>query len=320
MTDGPAGALPNAGDQAFYRSVLAQGGRVAFREAVEENGPAVLRLLESGLLVHRAEEGSLAAVDPRIVARRMGERLRETGTGLLVQAQEVPQQLAGLSEAYEAAPCASERAGGVQHLTGLTEIRHRLLQIEADSTTERLSARRGFRLPDHLAEGADRTRRFIEQGGEAKVIYDASARTAPGTVEYATEATRWGMRVRVLDEPFTRMIVCDRRVAVVPAAPDNTVAAFIEDPAVVRQLVGIFERDWARAERVQWGSLRDPGGPPAHEQVGRLLAQGLTQRAVASRLGVSERTVAGHIARLRELYDAETLFQLGWLMKGENHG
>ena len=43
---------------------------------------------------------------------------------------------------------------------------------------------------------------------------------------------------------------------------------------------------------------------------------GLTQRAVATRLGLSERTVAGHISRLREKYGAQTLFQLGWLMRG----
>ncbi|MFF3074084.1 hypothetical protein [Kitasatospora sp. NPDC057936] len=53
---------------------------------------------------------------------------------------------------------------------------------------------------------------------------------------------------------------------------------------------------------------------------GRLLAQGLTQRAIAGRMGSSERTVAGHIARLRELYDAETLFQLGRQMRGSRTG
>ncbi|MFD0564291.1 LuxR C-terminal-related transcriptional regulator [Kitasatospora saccharophila] len=58
----------------------------------------------------------------------------------------------------------------------------------------------------------------------------------------------------------------------------------------------------------------------AADQIGRLLAQGLTQKAIATRLGLSERTVAGHISRLRDRYGAETLFQLGWLMrKGERH-
>jgi DNA-binding NarL/FixJ family response regulator len=46
-----------------------------------------------------------------------------------------------------------------------------------------------------------------------------------------------------------------------------------------------------------------------------LLVEGLTQGAIAKRLGLSERTVAAQIAALREEYDAETLFQLGWLMR-----
>ncbi len=117
------------------------------------------------------------------------------------------------------------------------------------------------------------------------------------------------------------MLVFDRRVAVVPASADNSSAAVVEDPAVVGFLVAAFERDWERAERVQWRTADDGGESvvPVHEQVGRLLAQGLTQRSIATRLGLSERTVAGHISRLRELHDAETLFQLGWQMRGAEH-
>jgi hypothetical protein len=75
-------------------------------------------------------------------------------------------------------------------------------------------------------------------------------------------------------------------------------------------VVDQFERDWARAERVRW----DEPGPP--DPLIPLLAQGLTQRAIANRLGSSERTVAAQIARLREEYDADTLFQLGWSARG----
>ncbi|MGF1430421.1 hypothetical protein ACQRUO_28425, partial [Kitasatospora sp. LaBMicrA B282] len=66
-----------------------------------------------------------------------------------------------------------------------------------------------------------------------------------------------------------------------------------------------------------------PAGTPAAEAAGgvreavvRLLATGLTQRAVAVRLRLSERTVAGHLAELRAEYDADTLFQLGWQLRG----
>ncbi|MFE6498657.1 hypothetical protein [Kitasatospora sp. NPDC057738] len=55
-------------------------------------------------------------------------------------------------------------------------------------------------------------------------------------------------------------------------------------------------------------------------RVGRLLARGLTQRASAGRMGLSERAVAGHVARLRELCDAEALFRSGRLLRGSRTG
>ncbi|WP_158707014.1 MULTISPECIES: helix-turn-helix domain-containing protein [Streptomyces] len=61
-------------------------------------------------------------------------------------------------------------------------------------------------------------------------------------------------------------------------------------------------------------------GADLREESARLLARGLTQRAIAGRMGLSERTVAGHIARLRELYDAQTLFQPGRRMRGARTG
>ncbi|MFF7994123.1 helix-turn-helix domain-containing protein [Kitasatospora xanthocidica] len=64
------------------------------------------------------------------------------------------------------------------------------------------------------------------------------------------------------------------------------------------------------------GSVADRIGTDLRGTGARLLARGLTQRAIATRMGLSERTVAGHIARLRGQYDAETLFQLGWQMRG----
>ncbi|HJD81073.1 LuxR C-terminal-related transcriptional regulator [Kitasatospora aureofaciens] len=102
------------------------------------------------------------------------------------------------------------------------------------------------------------------------------------------------------------------------AASDCSSAAVADDPATVAFVVDTFETLRQQAEGVNWAAVAAGSSAyPVHKQVGRLLAQGLTQRSVASRLGLSERTVASHIARLRELYDAETLFQPGWQMRGE---
>ncbi|MCX4747559.1 LuxR C-terminal-related transcriptional regulator [Kitasatospora sp. NBC_01287] len=62
---------------------------------------------------------------------------------------------------------------------------------------------------------------------------------------------------------------------------------------------------------MRWGQPEAAGDG----QLVALLARGLTQRGIATRLGLSERTVAAQISRLRERYDVRTLFQLGWQIR-----
>ncbi|AUG78445.1 LuxR family transcriptional regulator [Kitasatospora sp. MMS16-BH015] len=316
------GLLPDEAERALYLAVLEKGGRVLLRDVTAEDMPAALRLMEIGLLVHYRPDESLSAVNPRAIGEKIGTELRSAGMRLLARAEETPALLAELVHHYDLAERRTGHIGAVSHIEDPEEIRHRLTQLETELRYEAMSAQAEQTRPAaHLAEMRDRIRGFLDRGGVARTIYRAEVKADPATVEYAATVSEWGYRIRVLSEPFTRVLIFDRRVAVIPAAADNSSAAFVEDPAVVDFLVGVFERDWARAEPVWWETLAEPGdGTPVHEQVGRLLAQGLTQRAVANRLGLSERTVAGHIARLRELYDADTLYQLGWLMRGQRGG
>lgn len=194
----------------------------------------------------------------------------------------------------------------------------RVAQVHADHPTEALSRQPGGARPtEHLAKALESNRRHIEKGGTMRTIYEASALSDPPTVAFAAKATELGVAIRVLPVPFTRLFIFGRAVAVIPAGPDYNSAAFIEDSAVVDFLVRDFELHWQQAEGVNWAALAGGSAETAVQvQIGRRLTQGLAQRAIATRLGLSERTVAGHIARLRERYDAETLFQLGWQMRG----
>ncbi|BFV57971.1 hypothetical protein KCMC57_up30750 [Kitasatospora sp. CMC57] len=305
--------LPGAVERALYAEVLAQGGRVLFRDVAAQDAGTVLRLLELGLLVHHTRDAMLTAVNPRTVAEQRGAELRSAGVRALRQADEVPDVLGELTRAYDAVPRRIESTSTVLHIADMEQIRSRIVQLDVDRRDELLAAHPGGARPmDQVRVGMDRTRRFVQGGGVLHVLYQGAARADGPTAEYAATVSEWGARVRVLDEPFSRILIYDRTTAVISASADHTRAAIVEDPAVVSFLVSGFERDWERAERVPWQAV----GDQVHEQVGRMLTQGLTQRMIASRLGLSERTVAGHIARLRELHDAETLFQLGWQMRG----
>ncbi|GHF28955.1 hypothetical protein GCM10018790_03010 [Kitasatospora xanthocidica] len=314
----PEPDLLDAAAREFYREILKEGGRLHVGDIRPEDEPVVEQLIDLGLLVLHGADGVYSAVNPRTVSDRLGADLRDEGTRLLARAALVPDLLEDLSQAYEAERRRREPAGGVQRVEGMVEIRHLLAQLVKDHPHEALTALPGrFHPPTQRQDGLAQTRRYIERGGSVRTIYQPQARLDRDQVEYAAETTRLGSRIRILDVPFSRVLIFDRTVALISAAPDNGVAAVVQDSAMVAYLVGVFEQHWQQAQVVDWVAMA--AGliePAAHEHVGRLLARGLTQRAIATRLGLSERTVAGHIARLREQYDAETLFQLGWQMRG----
>ncbi|GLW68756.1 hypothetical protein Kpho02_10550 [Kitasatospora phosalacinea] len=309
--------LLNDAERALYREVLAQGGRVMFREAVQQAPDATLRLIELGLLVHFENDESLTAVNPRTVGARLSADLRADASRRLAEADRAAAQLDDLSQAFEAATPRSSRTTVVRHVDRWEEIRHRVLQIEADAHEEILAAQPGGARPvARMTKTRQHNEASLASGMELRTLYQPGAAADRPTAAYAAELSDRGQRFRVLDEPFRRMLIFDRRTAVVPAAADDASAAFVEDPVLVALLVERFERDWARATIVDWHALagrpRESGVPP---ELTGLLAAGLTQKAIASRLSLSERTVAAHLARLREHHGAETLFQLGWLMR-----
>ncbi|MGW4802580.1 LuxR C-terminal-related transcriptional regulator [Kitasatospora sp. NPDC004272] len=311
-------SLPNESERALYREVLAQGGRVLFREAMQQDPDATLRLIGLGLLVRHDTDESLTAVNPRAVGARLSSELRGAATRKLVQAERAAEQLDDLTHAYDSTPQRVDRRSEVQHVVTGQQIRHRIMQIEAEMREETLAYQPGGARPTRfMRQSLVRDRHFLAAGVALRTLYQPGALTHRPTVSYAASVTRAGEGIRVLDEPFRKMLIFDRRIAIISAAPDDSSAAFVEDPAVLSTMIGLFERDWARAAIVDWHALagrpRETGVP---SELTGLLAAGLTQKAIASRLGLSERTVAAHIARLREQHDAETLFQLGWLMRG----
>ncbi|WP_441251324.1 LuxR C-terminal-related transcriptional regulator [Kitasatospora sp. McL0602] len=313
----PDAGLPDEPARQLYLAILAEGGRVPRAAVAEADRAALGRLIEIGLVVPNLLDGVYTAVSPRAVGAKIGAEMRSEAAHLLLRADRLPGLLDGLTQAYEAVPCPADQPGEASHVVGLDAIRHRITQLVSECRKELLTTQPGSRPAAGLELALPQDLLLLKRGGTLRTLYQPLTLGEPATVAYATAVTAQGAAVRILDEPFQRMIIIDRTVAVVPAADDNTRAVFIEDPAAVAFLVTVFERDWHRAEVAQWQSIDSRRHLySTSRRIGCLLSSGLTQRAVATRLGLSERTVAGHISRLRERYGAQTLFQLGWLMRG----
>ena len=112
------------------------------------------------------------------------------------------------------------------------------------------------------------------------------------------------------------MIVFDRKQAVIPSADGTMSAVVIREPSVIAYLVDVFERAWERARgfgNQELDTVRDIATEQRAMTI-RMLIRGYPDPASSKRLGVSPRTYAGYVADLKQEYDAETRFQLGYFM------
>ncbi|MGN6251099.1 MAG: LuxR family transcriptional regulator [Marmoricola sp.] len=307
LLQGRAGAL--------YRDVAAEGVWPADDERVAPGGPdATARelLVELGLLVE--EDGRLLPVDPAVVQSRVVAPLGQRAAELLSESTAWATSFADLAQVFRRG---RPEDSPVTQVHGQANINRFLQAAVGDAEQELLTAQpAGARSAAVLRVAIERDIRALQRGVAMRTLYQHSARRSIVTREYVAEVTAHGAQVRTLDEFFNRLIVVDRRLAVVPASDGDHLAVAIHDPHLVAYLVDIFERYWERARAF---SDREEHTERAiaddvHNMTVRMLLEGHSDQASAKRMGVSTRTYAGYVAALKEQYGVETRFQLGHAM------
>jgi DNA-binding NarL/FixJ family response regulator len=130
--------------------------------------------------------------------------------------------------------------------------------------------------------------------------------------------------VRTLDEFFNRLIVIDRRLAIIPGAQavQDDVAVAIQDRNMVAYLIDIFDRSWERAREYDdhEASSESDIAAEVRQLTVRMLTEGHSDPASAKRVGVSTRTYASYVAALKDEYGVQTRFQLGYAMGVQDRG
>ena len=202
--------------------------------------------------------------------------------------------------------------------TGRSRIDPYIAGLVADCEDEVLTAQpQTGRDAETLAAAAVRDTAMLERGTRMRTLYQHSARRSAITNDYVAAVTERGAEVRTLDEFFNRMIVFDHRIAVIPGKQEDLdTAVVIREPSVVDYLVDVFERAWERGRPFtsrDSGMLRDIAAEQRAMTI-RMLIEGHADPVSAKRLGVSPRTYAGYVADLKQEYEAETRFQLGYTM------
>ena len=299
----------------LYEEILAERGIKERDPRIAADRPAFNLLLELGLVSADREAKVFHAVDPGAVQSRVVAPLGQEGARLLDESSQWAQAFGALAQAWRKSPD-SDR--GPFTLVQGEAIDPFIAGLVAECEDEVLTAQpQTGRNRKALAAAALRDTAMLERGMKMRTLYQHSARRQAITRKYVAAVTELGAEVRTLDEFFNRMIIIDRRIAVIPARQDVRSAMVIREPSIVAYLADIFERTWERARPFMLSRETSTMSEIAMEQRAmtiRMLIEGHSDPVSAKRLGVSARTYAGYVADLKEEYESETRFQLGYTM------
>ncbi|WP_431033779.1 helix-turn-helix domain-containing protein [Streptomyces sp. P6-2-1] len=219
-----------------------------------------------------------------------------------------------LSE-YENNP--TTRSDAVRSYTGLDAINSQIERLAhtAESSIE-VFAPRGAQPVSALKAARPLDQDAVARGLALRYVYLDSIRNDPPTLHYARWLQDLGGEVRVLPQLPLRMIIYDRRAAIVPIDPESaqTGVLVLQGAGIVTALVSLFQQIWEQAQPI--GVVREPapeGLAPQEQAVLDLLFDGHTDDVVARKLGVSVRTGRRITAELLARLGARSRFQAGAL-------
>ncbi|MEU4061135.1 helix-turn-helix transcriptional regulator [Streptomyces wedmorensis] len=312
----------DADEESVYRAMLAAPpggiGELAERLGMAESRvrDALDRLVDRDLLTpSRESAGGLRALSP------------EVGLELMLQRQEAElarrqEQLAQSKVAVARAVAAyadlrpNTETEQTERLVGLDAIQERLTVLARGLVEECQSIiPGGAQSQRSLDAGRPLDGAALARGVQIRAVYQDSARNDGPTLAYAQWTTERGGQVRTSPVLPPRMLIFDRRTALVPIDPrDSKLGALCtSSPGIVASLLSLFEQTWETAVPLGADHRERPedGISAGDRELLRLLASGLTDEGAGKRLGISVRTVRRQMAALMERLNATSRFEAG---------
>ncbi|MEV0288737.1 MULTISPECIES: hypothetical protein [unclassified Kribbella] len=160
----------------------------------------------------------------------------------------------------------------------------------------------------------------VNRGVRYRVLIERSAFDRPGFFAAASDSLKAGEEVRVVQELPMRLLIVDRRIALVPllsGAGGSIGALIVHSSGMLDALLALFDRVWRDGLPLVLGTdgmIEGPsdGLPEVDARILGLLLAGLTDQAVANQLNLSMRTVQRRVRALMDLVSADTRLQLGF--------
>ncbi|MFF3000767.1 LuxR C-terminal-related transcriptional regulator [Streptomyces sp. NPDC057950] len=305
--------------EAVYREMLThpaitRADLAALLSQTEEAIGSALDRLRGLALVRTDEVGAVRVVRP------------EVGMNRLLALQEVQlaawQQQIGRSRVAAAqliSEC-TDLAGDqddseTEHLVGIEAIRKGITELTGRLSKEIMTFAQGnTQRPDDLQEARNVDQSILERGVRMRTLWLDSIRNDKPTLEYAEWLHSHGGQARTVPTLPIRMIIIDRKCALLPVNADDATAGavVVHRQGPIAALCALFESIWKTGTVLDASRPPDDHGlTPQERKCLEFLAQGLTDQAIAGRLGVSHRTARRIAATLIEKLGARSRFEAG---------
>ncbi len=206
---------------------------------------------------------------------------------------------------------------GVERMTTQSEIQATMDELAAGARTEVISVLAGpAPSAEILAASRQRDLTFAQRLVTTRILYPLDYAGLPHVASYARALAVAGAEVRFADRLPHRLLVFDRRVAVVPGprTATGTGAVVVRQRVLARSLahmaVAMFRT--GRPLHEEHAGISEPLGPTAMDRrMLELMGSGLADGAIARRLGVTDRTFRRYVGSLLARLGASSRFDAG---------
>ncbi|MEV0646708.1 hypothetical protein AB0I28_15735 [Phytomonospora sp. NPDC050363] len=312
------------GEAALYRAMLRAGGPPrpdALAAELDRTLPDVRadadRLAAMGFLT---DHGPVApSVALRAVLHRRLAGLHEQRAELEAAAAHVDH----LAADFLAAEPGALPVDGVELVVGQVEVARRASELVATVRDELLvldaPPYAQLAMPDLMAAPCEPfssaansdVGQAIARGVQIRRVMDQEALDLPGRMASISELVELGLAVRVHRAVPTKLMIADRRTALLPPSPSadpSTQAIVVNDGLLLNALIPLFEALWDAAMPLG-GEVDAPS--EADRALLALLAGGLKDEAIARQLDVHVHTARRRISALLARLGVTTRFQAG---------
>ncbi|PKV90077.1 response regulator transcription factor [Streptomyces sp. TLI_146] len=300
----------SAQEEAVYRLLLRSPGigllsiAHACGTGQDDAQATVARLLDLGVVRADADWSALSGVDPATAVDRLA-RLRIQGLqGEIRQVASSRHLIDSLAEDQMAGQRAA--VSELQQVEGLDQVIACVDELSFFAREERLTTHPGPILTAALDAVRTSDLKYLRRGLAMRTIVHADALGHRQVDRFASELAQQGAQVRGATGRLERMVIFDRRTALVATDPDDITcgALIIRQPGLLAHLLSLFEYRWSQAHAVP-----DELPTSAERHVLEVMARVDKDEAGARELGMSLRTYRGHVASLLRRLDAANRFQ-----------